>query len=321
MSKQLAVIDNQSDTSLQILRYDQDSYSLPQNCFGLQPGAYLSLNSTVDVPKNSDCTQYFLEHHIEIQDESGIPLFSFWNNDASGQNYKLQWCTGTDFISGILDYTNNGTDDGEGTVGVVVGGKKGAYTLDFYDTTNPGMPRTVSKISSSLGINLTQTKKHNHVIVNPPKPLGHLANLTLSQLSDNSYTASLSSVSPTSDSFLQIWIFATTCTYTTAQPPQNGTLQFNPFVAASKYFSEYYSANGSKWVTGTKKDKPTGKTDEFIFTANWDGQWKPVSLTNGSGWVPVRWMAANGGENGDSEPGSGRGPKDEPENATWSASG
>jgi len=46
----------------------------------------------------------------------------------------MLWRDGADFISGAPYYTDNGADDGEGTIGVVVSGEKGDYKLDFHRT-------------------------------------------------------------------------------------------------------------------------------------------------------------------------------------------
>lgn len=48
-----------------------------------------------DIPDNSEPSQYFEEHHMEIQDQSGQPLFSFWGDDHD--DYRLKYCPKQDW--------------------------------------------------------------------------------------------------------------------------------------------------------------------------------------------------------------------------------
>lgn len=331
MAKTLCAIDNKTDISLRFVVYDggvapDDTWSVPLYCFGLEPNSFMdvaSLAGTVSIPDDSDPAHWFNTERVEVQDQSGKALFCFWGNDDSP--YLLQWCTGDDFISGTPNYTDNGTDtkNNSGDTGVLVSGTKGSYQIAFYGLATNKMPRSVAN-SLSLNVDLTQTKTHGGTPVN--KNLNNLTNLTICQLNDTdqTYVTVFSNLqTKASDSFLQRWYFATTATYPESGLPSGQNFITIKSVIAGEYFSTYYNSDGTLWQTGTQRSNRVGKSHDFIFSCQWDGNWtfSSTSIQSGTAEVPCRWMIANGGEDSNSQPGSDGGPgSGDDDNASWTAS-
>lgn len=99
----------------------------------LDTGEMFRTDTYFDVPDNSDSSEYFKDHHMEIKDGDGQAIFSFWDNDDD--NYKLFYCNGIDWnkaqeIPGYKDGGNNAT------IGVIVSGSPRNYTIKAVHVQN-----------------------------------------------------------------------------------------------------------------------------------------------------------------------------------------
>lgn len=122
MSQYLVVLYNNTNNPINFVNTEDES----GNNVKLNTGAMFRTADPFNIPDNSNPSQYFSQHHMEVQDISGNALFSFWDND--NQNYNLMYCEQTTWKNALpmpgFDNGGNGA-----TVGIVVSGSPGAYSI------------------------------------------------------------------------------------------------------------------------------------------------------------------------------------------------
>lgn len=127
MSKSLTVFFNDTDDSIK--------FKNVQTGYVKELGSHTMFRTAkwFSIPDNSNSEKYFNGHHMEIQQEDGKPILSFWDNDDN--NFILYCCQGTDWRNPtLMQGYNDGGDDI--VVGIVLTKTGGKYEVKSYKVLN-----------------------------------------------------------------------------------------------------------------------------------------------------------------------------------------
>jgi hypothetical protein len=93
----------------------------------LNAGEMFRTDTRFNIPDNSDSSKWFDTHHMEVQDGSDKPLFSFWDDD--GDDYKLKYCRQRNWQRSTADMPGFFDGGNEATVGMIVSGSPENYSI------------------------------------------------------------------------------------------------------------------------------------------------------------------------------------------------
>ena len=88
MAKQLIAVHNSSNAPITVVNSETSA-----NTATIEADSFVTMRW--DIPDNSNPSEYFSGHHMEIRDTDGRTLFSFWGDDH--EDYNLKYCVGTDW--------------------------------------------------------------------------------------------------------------------------------------------------------------------------------------------------------------------------------
>lgn len=271
MSKFMSAFYNNTGNSVQLVVYNE---GITQTVtYQIAAQSWFTPNNQLRVPDNSDSSHDFAQQHIEVQDGSGNPLVSFWDDDATDANglqpFNLLCCQGVNY---------------QQTTSLMAGSFPGNSVNAFFVLSGNNQLTAFPNKPINLPINLTREADK--------KLVGTIGVLTLSQ---NSYgtggiinfnafgkpaLAGLAAANPWPVSVQAV-----------TPPPVNTGLPRVQFVVANVlgWVEKNLDKNGQPYPPGQTVKKIAADHD-FAFQCNWDGQ--STTVSNGLAGVPARWMAA-----------------------------
>jgi hypothetical protein len=122
MSKYMVAFYNATNETIQFANTEDsnnDRIVLPKSMF--------TTKVHFNVPDNNDSSSNFDGHHMEIKNEHGDAIFSFW--DDPDNNYVLMYCKGTDWKNTTAKMPGTALAGNEQDVGIVLTGSGPDYEI------------------------------------------------------------------------------------------------------------------------------------------------------------------------------------------------
>jgi hypothetical protein len=129
MSQYLVVLFNDTDNPVQFVNREDEGDNRT-----IEAREMLRTKKHFNIPDDSDPSKWFDKRHMEIQDEQGNVLLSFWDNDLD--NYNLKVCQKIDWkhYTEMPGFSNGGNQT---PVGVIFSGDSAnGFSIKAYQVLN-----------------------------------------------------------------------------------------------------------------------------------------------------------------------------------------